>query len=75
MISNHSVPEAGFEDIPIYSNIKISTIMKVATRPDIFPFLEVIGWILPRADATSMILDNTEGKGYVVYRPAYVSMA
>ena len=27
MISNQSVPEAGFEDMPIYANIERSTIM------------------------------------------------
>ena len=37
MISNQSVPEAGFEDFPIYANIERSAIMKVATRPEIFP--------------------------------------
>ena len=38
MISNQSVPEAGFKDFPIYANIERSAIMKVATRPEIFPF-------------------------------------
>ena len=32
MISNQSVPKAGFEDMPIYANIERSTIMKVATK-------------------------------------------
>ena len=45
MISNQSVPEAGFEDFPIYANIERSTIMKVATKPKIFPCSKVIGWI------------------------------
>ena len=49
--------------------------MKVATRPDIFPCSEVIGWILPRADVTKMILSNIEGQGYAAYSPAYVAMA
>ena len=61
MISNQSVQDAGLEDLPIYANIKRSTIMKLATRPKLFPCLEVIGWILPRADVIRMILDNTEG--------------
>ena len=74
MISNQSVPEAGFEDFPIYSNIEISAIMKVAARPDLFPCLEVIGWILPMVDVTRMILANTKGKGYAAYTPAYAAM-
>ena len=61
MISNQSLPEAIFEDLPIHANIERSAIMKVATRPEIFPCSEVIGWILPRADVIRMILDNTEG--------------
>ena len=61
MISNQSVPEAGLEDLPIYSNIERSTIMKVATRLELFPYSEVIGWILPREEVTRMILANAEG--------------
>ena len=75
MISNQSVPEAGFEDLPIYANIERSAIMKVPTRPELFPCSKVIGWILPRADVTRMILANTERQGYAAYIPAYVSMA
>ena len=48
--------------------------MKVATRPELFPCSKVIGWILPRADVTRMILANTEGQGYAAYNPAYVAM-
>ena len=75
MISNQSVPEVGFEDLPIYVNIERSTIMKVATWPDIFPCSEVIGWILPWADVTRMVLANIEVQGHVPYGTAYVSMA
>ena len=75
MISNQSVPEAVFEDLPIYPNIERSAIMKVATRPEIFPCSKVIGWIIPRADVTRMILANTEGQGYAAYSPANVAMA
>ena len=48
--------------------------MKVATRIELFPCSKVIGWILPRADVTTMILANTTKKGYATYSPAYVSM-
>ena len=60
MISSQSLLDAGFEDMYIYTNIKRSSLMKVATRPDLFPCSEVIGWILPRADVTRMILANIE---------------
>ena len=75
MIVNQNVPDAGFEELTIYANIEKSTLMKVATRPELFPCSEVIGWILPRADVTMMILENTTKHGYTTYNPAYVSMA
>ena len=59
MIVNQNVPDAGFEELTIYANIEKSALMKVATRPDLFPCSEVIDWILPRADVTTMILENT----------------
>ena len=64
MISRQSVHDVGFEDMHTYTNIERSALMKVATRPDLFPCSEVIGWILPRADVIRMILANTEKKGY-----------
>ena len=75
MISNQSVLDAGFEDMPIYANIEKSTLMKVATRPELFSCLQVIGWILTRVDVTRMILANAEKQGYAAYIPCYVSMA
>ena len=59
MISNQEVPDTGFEELTIYTNIEKSALMKIATRPELFPCVEVIGWILARADVTTMILANT----------------
>ena len=59
MISNQKVPDAGFEELTIYANIEKLALMKVATRPELFPCSEVISWILPREDVTTMILANT----------------
>ena len=59
----------------IYENIERSALMKVATRPELFPCAKVIGWILPREDVTRMILENTTKQGYAAYSLAYVSMA
>ena len=56
MISNQNVPDAGFEEMMIYANIEKLALMKVATRPKLFPCLEAIGWILPREDVMKMIL-------------------
>ena len=74
MIANQNVHDVGFEEITIYANIEKSDLMKVATRPDLFSCSEVIGWILPRVDVTTMILENTAKQGYATYNPAYVSM-
>ena len=49
--------------------------MRVATRPELFPCSEVIGWILPRADVTTMILENVDKQGYAAYSPRYVALA
>ena len=59
MISSQTVPNVGFEDMHMYENIERSSLMKVATRHELFPCSEVISWILPRADVTQMILANT----------------
>ena len=75
MISSENVPNAGFEERTIYTNIERSAFMKVATRPKLFPCSEVIGWILPKIDVTRMILTNTAKQGYATYNHAYVSMA
>ena len=75
MISNQNVPDVRFEELSIYVNIEKSSLMKVATRPDLFPCSEVISWILPKADVTTMILANTSKQGYVSYSPGYVPLA
>ena len=74
MIANKNIPDAGFEELTIYANIEKSALMKVATRPELFPCLEVIGWIMPKADVTTMILEKTAKQGYAAYIPTYFSM-
>ena len=37
MIANQNVPDAGFEELTIYANIEKLALMKVATRPELFP--------------------------------------
>ena len=75
MISNQDVLDAGFKELTIYANIEKSSLMKVATRPELFPCSEVISWILPKADVNTMILENIVKQGYAAYSPVYVSMA
>ena len=75
MISNQNVPDVGFEELTIYANIEKSSLIKVAMRPKLFPYSKVIGWILPRADVTTMIIEENVKQGYATYSPAFVSMA
>ena len=60
LIRSREVPDIGLEEESIYTNIERSSLMKIATRPELFPCSEVIRWILPRADVTTMILENVE---------------
>ena len=58
MISNQNVPDAVFEELTNYANIEKLALMKVATRPKLFPCLEVIGWILPREESSLLLLNR-----------------
>ena len=60
LIMRREVPDIGFEEETIYANIERSSLMKISTRPKLFICLEVIGWIFPRADVTTMILANVD---------------
>ena len=53
LISNQEVPNTGFEELTIYANIEKYALMKLATRPELFPCSKVIGWIFPGADVTT----------------------
>ena len=75
MIKDQSVLDAGLEDLPIYANIERSAIMKASTRPELFPCAEVIGWILPKADVTKMILSNVDGQGFSDYSLDHVAQS
>ena len=75
MIKDGSVPDARLEYSPIYANIERSAIMKASTRPELFPCVDVIGWMLPKADITKRILLNVEGQGFAAYISTYVAQA
>ena len=60
LITRREVPDMGLEEESIYANIERSSLMKFATIPELFPCSEVIGWILPWADVTTMILENVD---------------
>ena len=73
MIKDQNVLDAGLEDILLYLNIRKSGIIKVSTRPQLFPCAEVIRWILPQADTSIMIMSNTEGQYFASFTPAYIT--
>ena len=75
LITRREVPSMGLEEEGIYANIERSSLMKIATRPELFPCSKVIGWILPREDVTTMILENEDKQGYAAYSPGYVALA
>ena len=75
LITRREVPDMGLEEESIYANIERSSLMKITTRPELFPCSEVIGWILPQAYVTTMILENVERQGYAAYSPGYVALA
>ena len=75
LISRKEVPDMGLEEESIYDNIEKSSIMKIATIQELFPCSEVIGWILPHVNTTTMIIGNDEGLGYAAFSPGYVGLA
>ena len=75
LITHREVPDMGLEEESIYANIERSSLMKISTRPELFPCSEVIGWILPWADVTTMILESVDKQGYAAYSPGYVALA
>ena len=60
LITDRELPDTSFLEETIYANIERSALMRVATRPELFPCSKVIGWIMPRADVTTMILANVD---------------
>ena len=74
LISRREVPDMGLEEAPIYTNIEKSAIMKVGTRPELFPCPEVMRWVLPNTNHNSMLMCNVDGQGYATFSPGYVAL-
>ena len=75
MLVESKVPEAGLGDLALYKNILRSRITKIATRPEIFPCAEVIGWMFPKIDTVGMMINDEEGKPVAYFAPAFISTA
>ena len=75
MLQDQKVLDAGLEDQNLFNNILRSRITKVSTRPDLFPYSEVIGYILSKADAKGMIMYNVEDKGFSSFTATLIAKA
>ena len=75
MIKDQNVPDPGLKDIPLYDNIGKWGITKETMCPDLFSCVEVIGWILPRIDPSTMIISNTKWKAFISFTSTYITKA
>ena len=75
MLVERKVPEAGLGDLALYENILRSGITKIAIRLEIFPCVEVIGWIFQKIDMVGMMINDEEGKPVASFAPAFISTA
>ena len=74
MLVERKVPKTALGDLALYENILKFGLTKIATRPELFPCAEVIGWLLPKIDTVGMII-NDEGKPVALFNPAFISKA
>ena len=73
MMFDKKVPEAGLGDLALYENIIRSGLTKIATRLEVFPYAEVIGFLLPKIETVGMIINYEEGNPNVSFAPAFIS--
>ena len=73
LMAERKVPEAGLGDLALYENILKSGLTKIATRPEVFPCAEVIGWLLPKIDTVGMIINDEEGNPIASFTLAFIS--
>ena len=69
------LPEASLGDLAFYENILRSGITIILTRPEIFPSVEVIGWMFPKMDIVGMMINDEEGNPVASFGPAFISTA
>ena len=73
MIKHQNVLDEGLEDILLYVNIRKPGITNKAMSPDLFPCVEVIRWIIPQENSSTMIISNAEGKAFASFTPTYIT--
>ena len=55
--------------------MKNSGITKAATRLELFPCADVIGWILPQKNLSTMIISNIDREAFASFTPTYITLA
>ena len=75
MMIYKKVLEAGLGDLSLYENILRSGLTKIVSRLEVFPCVEVIGWIFPKIDTVGMIINDEDGKHVASFAPAFISKA
>ena len=73
MLVERKFPEDGLEDLALYRNILRSRITKIATRPNIFPFVEVVGRMFPKIEIVGMMINDEEGNLVAYFAPTFIS--
>ena len=67
--------ESRLGDLALYENILSSKLTKIATRLEVFPYAEVIGWILLKIEMVGMIIKDEEGNPVASFAPSFISKA
>ena len=73
MMVERKVSEAGLGDLDLYENILRFGLTKIATKPEVFPCTEVIGWLLLKIDMVGMIINDEEGNPVASFAPTFIS--
>ena len=75
MLVERKVSEVGLGDLALYENILRYGLTKIATRPEMFPCAEVIGWMFSKIDIVGMMINDEEGKPVASFTLAFISTA
>ena len=75
MMVERKVSKARLGDLALYENILRSGLTKIATRLEVFPCVEVIGWLLSKIETVGMIINDEGGNPLASFAPAFISKA
>ena len=75
MMRDQEIPDTSLEEMVLYQNIRRPSITKAAMCQELFPFSNVIGWILPQTDSSLRIISDVKGEAFASLHPAHTPMA